>query len=151
VTVEFVVKSYDLYIHRQGRWLLDSSYTERGDAVGQARRLEEANTHDGIRVIEESFDEDVRTSTERTIHWSSKFLANPQAALTERRNRRLDAEAYRERLDKRVRDRILARYEEERAAMRRRTGPARIAIIGAFIFGLWIMGALGLRYVFDYL
>jgi hypothetical protein len=146
-----VVKTYDLYIHRQGRWLLDSSYTERNDAVGQARRLEEAGTHDGVRVIEESFDEDVRTSTERTIHWSSKFLANPQEALIERRKRRLDAEAYRERVDKRVRDRILARYAEEREAMRRRTGPARIAIVAAFLFALWVLGALGLRYVFDYL
>jgi hypothetical protein len=143
------VKSYDLYIHRQGRWLLDSSYTERGDALGQARRLEEAATHDGIRVIEESFDEDVRTSSERTIHWRSKFLSNPQDELDQKRNRRLDAEAYRERIDQRVRARILARYEAEREALRRRTGPARIAIIGSALFVLWILGALGVRTIFD--
>jgi hypothetical protein len=143
------MKSYDLYIHRQGRWLLDSSYSERNDAIGQAQRLEDAGLCEGVRVIEEIFDSVQNATTERTVHWSSNLPGASPAPQSEPRNRRLDAEVYRERLDKRVRDRLLARYEAERDAIRRRATPARMAILAAVIFAVWIVGALALRTMFD--
>jgi hypothetical protein len=143
------MKSYDLYISRQGRWLLDSSYSDRNDAIGQARRMEDSGACDGVRVVEEALDEGRNSTTERTIHWSSNFLTNPQEALDVRRDRRLEAAAYRERIDQRVRQRIVARYQEEREAIRRRATPVRMIAMGAGLFALWIVGALALRYLFD--
>jgi hypothetical protein len=146
--VASTLKSYDLYIHRQGRWLLDSSYSDRHDAIGQARRLEDTGTCEGIRVIEEIFDDEQNATTERTVHWSSN-LSGAAATAEDRRNRRLDAEVYREHLDKRVRDRLVARYHEERDAIRRRATPLRMALIASSIFVVWIAGAIALRYLFE--
>lgn len=49
------MKTYELQVLNRGSWKTDSVYDERRLAETQAKQLESASRHEGIRVIEEVF------------------------------------------------------------------------------------------------
>lgn len=61
------MKTYELHAIRNGRWEIQASYADRGEAISEARRAAEDNRYPGVRVTEEDFDEVSNLSRTRSI------------------------------------------------------------------------------------
>lgn len=62
-----MMKTYELQTYNQGAWKIDSMYDDPELAVEEARRVEESKRYSGIRVIEETYDEETDSTATRTI------------------------------------------------------------------------------------
>ena len=61
------MKTYELHAVRNGRWEIKASYTNREEAVFEAKRAVDHNRYPGVRVTEEVFDEDRNLSRTRSV------------------------------------------------------------------------------------
>jgi hypothetical protein len=61
------MKTYELQVYQNGGWQFDSYFDNRDLVVSEAERLETAARYLGVRVIEETFNEDRQASTYSTI------------------------------------------------------------------------------------
>lgn len=61
------MRTYELQVLTKGSWQTDSIYDERRLAETQAKQLESASRHEGIRVIEEVFHEGAEKSVCTTV------------------------------------------------------------------------------------
>lgn len=61
------MKSFEIHTMRDGRWAIDSVFNDRDLALFEARRVDENRRYNGVRVIEEVYDETSGLTTHRTI------------------------------------------------------------------------------------
>ena len=71
------MKAFEIYTFRDGRWKMDSVFDDRDLAIFDAQRMDSSKRFSGVRVIEETFDEDTNETKTRTIFSRTKEdLAN---------------------------------------------------------------------------
>lgn len=61
------MKTYELQVYQNGGWQFDSYFDNRDLVVSEAERLETAGRYLGVRVVEETFDEEKQASSYATI------------------------------------------------------------------------------------
>jgi hypothetical protein len=69
------MKSFEIHTMRDGRWGIDSVFNDRDLALFEARRVDENRRYNGVRVIEEVYDETSGMTTHRTIFRGRKSSA----------------------------------------------------------------------------
>ncbi len=62
------MRAYEIHTFRAGKWKMDSVFDDRELAVSDAERMESSRRFSGVRVIEETFDEDTNKTRTRTIY-----------------------------------------------------------------------------------
>ncbi len=63
---------YEIHTFRDAAWKIDSVFDDRDLAVLEALRVERANRHAAVRVVEESIDDATDRTVTRTIYRTSK-------------------------------------------------------------------------------
>lgn len=61
------MKTYELQVFQNGGWQFDSYFDDRDLVVSEAERLETAGRYLGVRVVEETFNEEKQASSYATI------------------------------------------------------------------------------------
>lgn len=66
--------SYEIYLLKSGRWELHTKFTpdEQHECVEEAKRIFAAGRVEGVRVIEDTYDPQTKTSTEETLFCSPR-------------------------------------------------------------------------------
>lgn len=64
---------YEIHTFRDAAWKIDSVFDDRDLAVLEALRVERANRHAAVRVVEESIDAATDRPVTRTIYRTSKI------------------------------------------------------------------------------
>lgn len=66
--------SYEIYLLKSGRWELHTKFTpdEQHECVEEAKRIYAAGRVEGVRVIEDTYDPQTKTSTEETLFCSPR-------------------------------------------------------------------------------
>ncbi len=61
------MNTYELQVYQNGSWQFDSYYDNKDLVLSEAERINAAGRYLGVRVLEESFDEERQTSTYSTV------------------------------------------------------------------------------------
>ena len=61
------MSAYELQVYQNGGWQFDSYFDDRGMVISEAERLDAAGRYLGVRVLEESFNEQKQSSSYRTV------------------------------------------------------------------------------------
>ena len=64
--------AFEIHIHKNGAWKVDSIFDDRELALHEARRAEASNRYAGIRVVEEVWDEATGKTNTRVIFRTSR-------------------------------------------------------------------------------
>ncbi len=66
------MRAFEIHTFHNGKWKIDSVFDDRDLALFEAGRMESSSRHAGVRVIEETFDEDSQECKTRTIYKGEK-------------------------------------------------------------------------------
>jgi len=83
------MRTYDLYVFRNGRWEIQATFANGEDALSEANRAVYAHTYPGIRVTEETLDANQNVIRTRSIFNREFGLALDKAGMQEWRAARL--------------------------------------------------------------
>ncbi len=61
------MKAFEIHTFQNGKWMIDSVFNDRDLALFEAQRMELGKRYSGVRLIEETFDEETQKSSIRTI------------------------------------------------------------------------------------
>lgn len=69
--------SYEVYSHKNGNWNIDSVYDDKAEAMYEAKQLLESRYSTGVKVIEESFDDETADTSSKIIFQQVKGNRTP--------------------------------------------------------------------------
>ena len=76
--------NFEVRILNKGKWVTDSRGSDEGAAIASANKFAADRSNDGVKVVEETYDEDKGTFRERTVfsyfNQEDKVLAGERAA-----------------------------------------------------------------------
>jgi len=82
------MRAFEIHTYQNGRWKIDAVFDDRSLALFEAKRMDEGNRFAGVRVVEESFDEDSQETQTRTIfrggHAENQIAKDYNRAKTQR-------------------------------------------------------------------
>lgn len=84
------MRAFEIQTFTGGKWKIDSVFDDRDLAVFEARRMDDSNRYAGVRVVEETFDEETEQSVARTIFRGGRVgvdVSRPSAPPASRRRR----------------------------------------------------------------
>ena len=61
------MKAFEIHTFQNGKWMIDSVFNDRDLALFEVQRMDLARRYPGVRLIEETFDEETQKSSTRTI------------------------------------------------------------------------------------
>ena len=70
--------SYEVYAHKGGNWNIDSVYDDKAEAMYEAKQLLESRYSTGVKVIEETFDDETGDSKSKIIFQQVKGNPAPK-------------------------------------------------------------------------
>ena len=73
------MRAFEIHTFQGGKWKIDSIFDDRDLAVFEAQRMEGSKRHLGIRVVEETFDENTQQTAVRTIYKGTAVDSPSQA------------------------------------------------------------------------
>ena len=59
--------SFEVYTLKDGQWQVDCVFNEKQDATNEALRIYKAGRFDGVKVLQESYDEEINKATAKII------------------------------------------------------------------------------------
>ncbi|HET7595535.1 MAG TPA: hypothetical protein VFK15_01250 [Burkholderiales bacterium] len=62
------MRAFEIHTYQGGKWKIDSVFDDRDLAVFEAQRMEGSKRYLGVRVVEETFDENTQQTAVRTIY-----------------------------------------------------------------------------------
>ena len=62
------MRAFEIHTYQGGKWKIDSVFDDRDLAVFEAQRMEGSKRYLGVRVVEETFDEETQQTAVRTIY-----------------------------------------------------------------------------------
>ena len=74
--------TYELQVYQNGSWQFDSYYDDRDLVLSEAERIDTAGRYLGVRVLEETFNEERESSSYKTIFSRLKkndLIGGPQS------------------------------------------------------------------------
>lgn len=78
------MKTYELQTFLKGRWVIQSTFPDRDDAMREAKKRMQNRRYPGVRVTEEVYDEDTNRSRTRSIFSFEQGIALDKSAVEER-------------------------------------------------------------------
>jgi len=72
------ILSYEVYTLRNGHWYIDSVFDDRDQALHEARYLLDKRNQRGVRVMQETYDEDAGTSVSRILFSEERGVEKPK-------------------------------------------------------------------------
>ncbi len=66
------MRAFEIHTFHKGRWKIDSVFDDRELAVFEAKRMDDSGRYSGVRVVEETFDEQKQKTATRTVYRGSK-------------------------------------------------------------------------------
>jgi hypothetical protein len=99
--------TFEIHIQRAGAWKIDSIFDDHDLVMMEAKRMAQSHRIDGVRVVEETYDEASNTSATHTIFRSTKEQTGAKAQTGARK----------------------PRSEEELAEIRRRALPRKKTVV----------------------
>lgn len=66
------MRAFEIHIFRNGKWKIDSVFDDRDLALFEAGRMDSSSRFAGVRVVEETFNEDSQECATRTIYRGAK-------------------------------------------------------------------------------
>lgn len=66
------LRVFEIHTYRGGSWRIDSVFDDRDLAMMEADRIERSRRYSGVRVIEETFNDETQRGATRTVYRSSK-------------------------------------------------------------------------------
>jgi hypothetical protein len=61
------MKAFEIHTFQNGKWMIDSVFNDRDLALFEVQRMDLGRRYSGVRLIEETFDEETQESSIRTI------------------------------------------------------------------------------------
>lgn len=71
-------KTFEVYAFKQGNWYIDSVYDDKQQALHEARILLESRHLTGVKVIQETYDEESEQSASMIIFNETKGVEKPK-------------------------------------------------------------------------
>lgn len=68
------MSSFELQTYKAGKWEIDSYYDDRELALSEAERLDIGGRHNGVRVVEENYDETSNRSSYHVVFTKMKRI-----------------------------------------------------------------------------
>jgi hypothetical protein len=69
------MSSFELQTYKAGKWEIDSYYDDRELALSEAERLDVGGRHNGVRVVEENYDETSNRSSYHVVFTKMKRIS----------------------------------------------------------------------------
>ncbi len=71
-------KTFELYTFKQGNWYIDSVYDDKQQAMHEARILLESRHLTGVKIIQETYDEESEQSASMVVFNETKGIERPK-------------------------------------------------------------------------
>jgi len=71
-------KSFEVYAYKAGNWNIDSVYDDKQQALHEARILLESRHLTGVKVIQETYDEESEKSSSMVVFNETKGIEKPK-------------------------------------------------------------------------
>lgn len=137
------MRAFEIQVYNGGRWNIDSIFDDRDLAVHEAKRMDTSGRYVGVRVVEETYDEEQDHTSTRTIFRGSRADEENTQHLEKSAGVRREAQADRQRRQTKNATTRVARKKQVKKSRNLTYFVAMICLIAAFALSTLI----GLNYL----
>lgn len=137
------MRAFEIQVYTSGRWNIDSIFDDRDLALHEAKRMDTSGRHVGVRVVEETYDEEQDRTSSRTIFRGSRADEQNTQQLEKSADVRREAQADRRRRQTKNASARVARKKKAKKSRNLTYFVVMICLIAAFALSTLI----GLNYL----